>query len=253
MAFDISLFKQLGLSDDEIERIGDSTSSTDAEYSMFVMLDKCGEKERDNATFLRRLLVALGKVQQNDVQLLLVQNIRNWLAVSTPDEEDETFANELSSIVSDFKGQGLTIVPSDYRNTAYIDTRNFKKKSLRNMKIRFDVEKQVGAETFLRLTCSEPVHNPLEPAGKTDGAFWGDLIEWCISTPSIELAIVFHLEEGVGRYSELILRYATIGHKPEETPVTQCSYQKGSAGKQQLRSVSVLGDGLCCARGRGKL
>ncbi|XP_046567038.1 uncharacterized protein LOC124275499 [Haliotis rubra] len=220
MTPDITLFKELGLSDDEIKRICDYTSCTDTEYSGFMMLDKCREKERDNATFLKTLVVALGKVQQNNVKLLLVENIRHWLAVSTPDEDDETFAKELSSFVNDFKGQGLITPPGDYRNTTYIETTNFKEASLRNVDIRFGVQKRVGAEkTFLRLTYSEPEDNPYGLVAKMDEAFFGDLIEWCISTPSIDFAIVFHLEEGPGRYSELILRYATIGHKQEEAPV----------------------------------
>ncbi|XP_048256123.1 uncharacterized protein LOC124140971 [Haliotis rufescens] len=220
MSLDNSLFEQLGLSDAEMKRIRDDTAATDTEYRMFVMLYQCCERQRDKAAFIRKFLIALANVQQNNAKRCLVESIKRWLAVSTPDEDDGIFAQELSAIVNDFAEQGLITLPGDYRNTTYVETRNCKKKVLRNMKVSLDMTTRVGApKTFLRLSYSEPEDNPHGQVAKMNEAFWGDLVEWCISTTTIGLTIVFHLQDGPGRYAELVLKYATFGHTQEEALV----------------------------------
>lgn len=61
-------------------------------------------------------------------------NIYSRLAVSTPDEDDEIFAQELSAIVNDFAEQGLVTLPGDYRYTDSIHPTILNGKHVRNSK-----------------------------------------------------------------------------------------------------------------------
>ncbi|XP_067679481.1 uncharacterized protein [Haliotis asinina] len=101
MSPDLLLFVQLGLSDREIQKIRKDTSSTDFEYTMFVMLDKCREKRGDNAAFLHMLLLALEDFQQNETKEWVIQRINRWL--DTGPSEDEEFVRKVRSIARRFK------------------------------------------------------------------------------------------------------------------------------------------------------
>ncbi|XP_071118214.1 uncharacterized protein [Haliotis cracherodii] len=101
MSPDLLLFVQLGLHDREIQKIRKDTATTDIEYTMFVMLDKCREKRGDNAAFLHMLLLALEDFQQNDTKQWVVNRINRWL--DTCPSGDQGFVRKVHSIARRFR------------------------------------------------------------------------------------------------------------------------------------------------------